>query len=450
MRRDHRVRRERLLRPRRLAHTTGAAWVFGVLLPLAACGDSGEPLSTQAQVTDSAGIAIVTNPPSDAVYATVAPEPILSIGAVEGPDEELFGRIASATRDGAGNFIVADGQSGEIRVFDAGGTYLRTLGNSGEGPGEFRALAGAWPTAEGVIVAVDRRLDRITQFGPEGQLLATATLRGLGEQPLITPIRLAGSDALLSRVQSLNVPTTVVQGTFSLEDALEGLANPLGNRPEFLVRHDLAGALIDTVATVPGQATQISTQDRGADMSIMMIQVPFSAAPVAAASPTGRVAVTTGRSFEFSLHGPGGTLERIVRLAEEPPVRTDAHVEAWVRGGSALGREPPDETQVEATIRRYEEMAMPERLPAWNSLVIADAGEIWARRFAIRGGETVPRDVFGADGNYLGQVEVPANLRIQHIAEGRLTVVSTDDLGVERVEVYELQLMTSARSGGMP
>ena len=450
MRRNHRVRRERLPRPRRLAHTTGAAWVFGVLLPLAACGDSGETLSTQAQVADSAGIAIVTNPPSDAVYATVAPEPILSIGAVEGPDEELFGRIASAARDGAGNFIVADGQSGEIRVFDAGGTYLRTLGNSGEGPGEFRALAGAWPTAEGVIVAVDVRLDRITQFGPAGELLATATLKGPGEQPLISPIRLAGSDALLSRVQSLNVPTTVVQGTFSLEDALEGLANPLGNRPEFLVRHDLAGALIDTVATVPGQATQISTQDRGANMSIMMIRVPFSAAPVAAASTTGRVAVTTGRSYEFSLHSPGGTLERIVRLAEDPPVRTDAHVEAWVRGGSASGREPPDDAQVEATIRRYEEMPMPERLPAWNSLLIADGGEIWARRFAIRGGETVPRDVFGADGNYLGQVEVPANLRIQHIAEGRLTVVSTDDLGVERVEVYELQPMTSARSGGMP
>lgn len=444
------MRRERLPRPRRLVHTTGAAWVFGVLLPLAACGDGGEPLSTQAQVTDSAGIAIVTNPPSDAVYATIAPKPILSIGAVEGPDEELFGRIASATRDGAGHFIVADRQSGKIRVFDAGGTYLRTLGNSGEGPGEFRALAGAWPAAEGVIVAVDGRLDRITQFGPEGQLLATATLRGPGEQPLITPIRLAGSDALLSRVQSLNFPTLVEQGTFSLEDAFEGLSNPRGNRPEYLVRHDLAGALIDTVATVPGQATQISTQDRGANLSIMMIQVPFSAAPVASASPTGRVAVTTGRSYEFSLHGSGGTLERIVRLAEEPPVRTDAHVEAWVRGGSASGRESPDDAQVEATIRRYEETPMPERLPAWNSLLIADGGEIWARRFAIRGGEAVPRDVFGADGNYLGQVEVPANLRIQHIAEGRLTVVSTDDLGVERVEVYELRLMTSARSTGIP
>ena len=137
-------------------------------------------------------------------------------------------------------------------------------------------------------------------------------------------------------------------------------------------------------------------------------------------------------------HDSFGTLERIVRLAEERPVRTDAHLEAWVRGSTG-DREPMDDAQVEAALRRYEEMPMPDRLPAWNSLLIADSGEIWARRFAIRGAETVPRDVFGADGSFLGQVTIPASLRIQHIADGRLTVISTDDLGVERVEVYELR-----------
>lgn len=440
------MRRERWPRPRRLVHTTGAVWLFGVLLPLAACGDNGEPLSTQAQVTDSAGIAIVTNLPSDAAYATVAPEPILSIGAVEGPEEELFGRIATVTRDGAGNFIVADRQSRDIRIFDAGGTHLSTLGNYGEGPGEFRTLAGAWPTAEDDIVAVDGQLDRITQFGPEGELLATATLRGPGEQPLITPIRLAGPGGLLSRVQSLNVPRARAQ---SLEETLERLSDPLGSRPEYLVRHDLAGTLIDTVATVPGEANQVSGQGSGNSVSIQIVRVPFSPAPAATASSAGQIAVTAGRSYEFSLHSPGGTLERIVRLAEDPLVRTEAHVEARVRG-SAGGREPMDDAEVEAAMRRYEEMPMPERLPAWNSLLIADGGEIWARRFAIPGAETIPCDVFGADGNYLGQVAVPAKLRIQHIAEGRLTVVSTDDLGVERVEVYELQPMPSAGSTAVP
>ena len=404
---------------------------------LAACGDDGEHRPASVQVADSAGVAIVTNPPGDAVYATIPPEPVLSIGAIDGPAEVLFGRIASVAVDGAGNLIVADAQMSEIRVFDASGAHLQTIGAPGEGPGECRGLAGAWPAADGAIVAADSRFRRITRFGPEGSLIATATLEGPGERPRIRAIRLAGPGAFLSRVESLNLPS--LEGAFSLEDALESISDPFGSRPEYLVRHDLEGTLIDTVATVPGQATRTSARGSGTNISIEVMRVPFSPPAAATAAPDGRMAATTGRSYEFSTYDPSGTIERIVRLADEPPIRTDAHLEAWVRGSTG-GREPMDDTQVEAALRRYREMPLPERLPAWSSLLIADGGEIWARRFAIRGAETVVRDVFGADGGFLGQVVAPASLRIQHVAAGRVTVISTDDLGVERVEVYELHM----------
>ena len=97
-------------------------------------------------------------------------------------------------------------------------------------------------------------------------------------------------------------------------------------------------------------------------------------------------------------------------------------------------------------MRHYEEMSMPERLPGWNTLLVTDSGETWARRFAIQGAETVRWDVFGAEGSHLGQVRSPATFRIHHIGDGRLTVVSSDDLGVERVEVYEYANGASARS----
>lgn len=428
-------RGERPHRRRRPLHAT-RAWPWVALALPGACTDNAEPPTTPAQVTDSAGIAIVANPPSDAVYATIAPEPVLSIGAIDGPDEVLFGSIASVAVGDAGNLVVADRQLAEIRIFDAGGAHLRTLGSEGEGPGEFRSLAGAWPTAEGGIVAVDSRLDRITRFGPDGELVATASFQGRDEQPVIRPIRLTGPGTLLSRVQTLGVSS--LQGAFDVQEALESMSDPLGNRPEYLVRHDLAGALIDTVASVPGQASVASGQGSGTSLSIQIMRVPFSPAPAATASEEGWMAVTAGRSYEFSLYDPAGALDRIVRLAEEPPARTGAHLEAWVRGSTG-DREPMDDAQMEGALRRYEDMPLPDRLPAWSALLIADGGEIWARRFAIRGEETVPRDVFGADGGFLGQIAIPANLRIQHVANGRLTVISTDDLGVERVEVYELR-----------
>ncbi|MCY3705570.1 MAG: 6-bladed beta-propeller [Gammaproteobacteria bacterium] len=427
--------RERLTCPGRRPHTV-VAWSCGVLLLLGACGDGGARIPSAAQFVDSAGVAIVTNPPGEAVFATIAAEPVLSIGAIDGPDEVLFGRIASVAVDGAGNLIVADGQMGEVRIFDASGVHLQTIGGPGEGPGEFRALAGAWRAADGGIVTADSRLRRITRFGPDGELLATATFHSSGERPTIRDIRLSGTGTFLSRLDS---PLPALEGTFSLEDALESISDPLGSRAEYLVRHDLEGALIDTVATLRGRATRVSTQGSGTNFSIQIMRVPFSPAPVATASPDGRMAVTTGRSYEFSAYDPAGTLDRIVRVAEEPPTRTEAHLEAWVRSSTG-DREPMDDAQVEAALRSYREIVLPDRLPAWNSLVIADGGEVWARRFAIRGAETVVRDVFGSDGSLLGQVVAPAGLRIQHIAGSRLTVISTDYLGVERVEVYELQM----------
>jgi len=431
---NQQMKRRRLPQPRRRSQIAGPC-LWGALIPFAACGDNVEPAPTAPHFADSAGVAIVTNPSSGAVHAVLVPEPILTIGAIDGPDEVLFGRIVSVAVDGAGRLIVADEQNGEIRIFDAAGAHLQTIGGSGEGPGEFRNLGGAWTTAEGTIVAVDTRLDRITRFGPGGELVATATFRGPGDVPMIRPIRLAGPDAFLSRVLSVNLPSS--EDAVSLETALESLADPLGGKSEYLVRYDLTGALIDTVATVPGEATMISSRDSGANLSIQLMKVPFSPVPVATASPDGRIAVTRGRSYEFSLYDPVGVLDRIVRVADEPPIRTDEHLEAWVRASTG-GREPMDDAQVEVALRSYETMPVPDRLPAWNSLQISDSGETWARRFAIRGAETVLLDVFGADGSFLGQVALPARFRIEQISAGRLTVVSTDDLGIQRVEVYEL------------
>ena len=409
--------------PGRSVHAAGA-YLCGVWI-LAACGDAGDNRAPAPLVMDSAGVEVVTNPAIDAVYADVVPEPILSIGTFDGAEPEIFGRIVSVALDGSGNLIVADQQAAEIRTFDAQGEHLRSFGRTGDGPGEFQALLGAWPTAEGAIVATDAR-GRIVRFDSTGALLTTATL--IAPNGAATrPVRPAGPDLVLGRARSA-LPSP--ESGQNLEELLESLSNPV----EQLVRHDLSGALIDTVATVFGQAVQASSS--GGSISIM--RVPLSARSAATASSTGRVAVTRGQSYEISLFDPDGNLERIVRLTDAPPVLTDAHLGSWVRN-SPGGWESSDETQIEAVVSEFRNsMAVPERLPAWSSLLFADGGELWAQRYATSAAETIRWDVFGADGGFLGRVTVPASFRIQHVGNGRLTVVSSDDLGVERVEVYEL------------
>lgn len=47
-------------------------------------------------------------------------------------------------------------------------------------------------------------------------------------------------------------------------------------------------------------------------------------------------------------------------------------------------------------------------------------------------------DVFAADGFYLGRVDVPASFRIEEVGRGQALGVATDELGVERVQLYGL------------
>ena len=77
----------------------------------------------------------------------IGPEPTLSIGEVDGEDPYLLYLARDATRLNDGRIVVANRGTQELRVFDARGTCLETLGGEGEGPGEFTQLWSVerWP-----------------------------------------------------------------------------------------------------------------------------------------------------------------------------------------------------------------------------------------------------------------------------------------------------------------
>ena len=81
--------------------------------------------------------------------------------------------VRSVVADAAGAIYVADVQANEIRVFGADGAHLRTIGRSGDGPGEFNALyALAW--IGDTLAAFDPRNGRISFLSPEGDWLGSS------------------------------------------------------------------------------------------------------------------------------------------------------------------------------------------------------------------------------------------------------------------------------------
>jgi len=70
-----------------------------------------------------------------------------------------------------GTIFVADGGTNDIKVFDADGTYMKTLGQEGQGPGEF-AFISAMTVAGNVLVVNDSRNRRFSVWTLDGEHVA--------------------------------------------------------------------------------------------------------------------------------------------------------------------------------------------------------------------------------------------------------------------------------------
>ena len=172
----------------------------------------------------------------------------------------------------------------------------------------------------------------------------------------------------------------------SLEDAAEALEDD-GASVLFL-RHGLDGELVDTLARRSGEKMLMKTSGSGDMTSIDLLRVPFSRRPTA------------------YVRNPGGR-ERD---------------EAWIR----------------ERLEQYRTLDLPESLPGYTDILFADTGDIWARRYRMRGESMDRWDVFASDGAYLGRVHIPTSFRVEEVSRGQIVGIATDELGVERVEVRDL------------
>lgn len=88
----------------------------------------------------------------------------------------MYDQARSAFFLGQDSMVVVGRSS--IAVFDGAGRGVATIGRAGQGPGEFRRLAGAWPGERGEIIAVDRLGWRTTTFRTDGTIIAEQMITG--------------------------------------------------------------------------------------------------------------------------------------------------------------------------------------------------------------------------------------------------------------------------------
>lgn len=402
-----------------MAHTVKTAPVLAcALLATAGCGLGGRDVQAFA-THDSAGVVIAVNtvaPPEPGPWRLSA-DPMLQIGAVTGEEAYLFARVRGVVRLSDGRIAVADNRAPDLRIFDADGRWVRTLGRKGGGPGEFQSPSILGVLPGDTIVVVDGSLRRISLFHPDAGFIRSAT---------------AGDDVpgYLLAVGMFASGAVVDERTVFPDNPAEGY----GRRPVEYRVIGLDGALVSDLGRFPGYEAVMASQEDGGYTQVITGAAPFGKSPVAAVRGD-RFYCGAQDAWEIRVLRPDGSLERVIRWNREPAPVTDAQVAAFIENKLS---NLPDGNLTRRYRKLYRDAPIPERHPAYGSLFVDRLGWLWVEETRLS--EDAPHrwTIFDPEGRVTAAVDLPARFRLEDVGADYVLGRWADDLGVNYVRMYAL------------
>ena len=166
----------------RILSITTAAFSFIILFNT--CGKQNS--QWQATVEEVEGATVVKNPAVPLnTELQIKFEEDLTLGVEEGDEHYMFGSQVLLNTDDEGNIYVTDGDRKIVNKYDASGSFLRSIGRPGQGPGEFQDISEVRFDIEGNIYLNDVRSQRISFLSKDGQYLRGIRVPGVFERVLI-------------------------------------------------------------------------------------------------------------------------------------------------------------------------------------------------------------------------------------------------------------------------
>jgi sugar lactone lactonase YvrE len=332
------------------------------------------------------------------------------IGARDEGGPEMFANVVDAAIDPMGRIWVADAQQHQIRIFEATGRHVRSIGRGGGGPGEFRGIAGMTWAPDGRLWVVDDGNARFAVYDTAGTLVATHP-----RTSAMTTSPWPGRFDSLGRLYD-------VTGTLTDD----------GSILTWIVRTDTGGQARDTFRLPPFKAEQFQiTRGDERNRLVTAVTVPFTGRQVWALDPEGGVWVANTARYRIERHAFDDRGSRTVVEREVAPVPVsredrDRIVESFSDFTEQGGR-------IDAS-------RIPRVHPPLAGFLFDDAGRIWVMPMTGRGEPRI-LDVFEADGRYLGRVTLPGPYRStpKAIRGTRMAVVVRDDDDVPSLTVMRIE-----------
>jgi len=384
-----------------------------VVLAVAAASLSckGEPDPPGWVVRDSAGVQVVESSSpqwGDVSPWTVDTVPVVDLAASGSGSPHDFMSVRDVRRLTDGRLVVLDEGLDEIRAFGPDGEFVTSLGREGDGPGEFRRPQRILPFRGDSIVVWDFWLLRITVLGPQLELGRVESARDAGVR--------------LSRDLFWSGDSTFIGTEYRIDPDDQLLGHY--RRPMQISRVSFESGRRDSLAMLAG--FEGYSFERGD------ARPPFAKSSVAALRGT-HVVAGDADAMEFRIHDSSGALRQIVRVPEYdlsiPPGQRARELEALLQPGA-----PP----VLRSVR--DQMAVPDKRPAYSTLRVDALGYLWASRYravgSFDGGEVW--EVFSPEGAWMGSVGTPPRFEVFDIGSDYLTGVFRDDLDIEHPQVLSL------------
>ncbi len=384
----------------------------------AACGDQppAEPVVTdlpdEVSITlDTTGAVVVTSAPlsSDAT-CIISEEPTLVVGDNEHDDNQWFSTIRGAGRLSDGSIVVADRLAAELRIYDLEGRHLRSMGRSGEGPGEFRNPLGLWVTSGDTLWAGDYRPWRYNVFTAEGELVRQVNLKP-------TYPNSSRGGGILDNGFSINARTGWgTKGDFSERMSL------------FVEVHDPSGNLTDGPLKMLGPREGTI---RGGPSTLVTRELFGSRPDVDALGST--IALVHGSRPEILILDQKLGVKMIIRYYDPGQIVTRAHVRAWrdnLRERRGVRWDEYDDAAISP------DRPVADMFPYISTVKIGRDERIWINRYNLPGEERGWL-AFGADGTFVCHLaEMPGSIQ----EFGADYVLLEFEEGAPTVRIHELKL----------
>jgi hypothetical protein len=346
--------------------------------------------------------------------------PVVSIGVADGAPEYQLLYVRGATLLSDGRIAILNGGNHSYSLYDRQGRFLRTVGGKGQGPGEFEAPVWMGRVAGDSVAVWDQKLKRLTFFGPDGTLGRVTSASGA-----------AGAAGMFPQFVGI-----FPDGSAALDpgpDVMAMMRGQRGLRRDSVTLYRMAkdGTDAGTLARLAGDEAYISERQGGFAWN----DRPFGSESFAALSGE-RLYVGDSGTGEIAVHSPDGRRVGAFR-SPHPSWRVQASdVERYRERKLAPITGQERRREMEAAIR---EAPVPEASPTFAELLADARGNVWVQAYARPAADTIPWAVMAPDGRAVGALRVPRDLKLLEVGGDYVLGLRTDELGVERVEMYAVE-----------